>query len=142
MPVCGQTVRISPAYKDGFGSKTKRFDNIATTPYSAIHKNFYLIVCGRNNFRESSDRWGNAVQLPSAMVGYNNRRRSFVDRMSCVVSCEYSFNEDRAWPEFPQPAKVLPCDYRLGKRRPDVHEGHRTLSGYYDVFEQWYAAIE
>src|SRR6202047_3402038 len=76
------------------------------------------------------------------MIGDGNCRCAFVDGAASVVSSEDAFDDDRAAPQFANPAEVAPGHGGLGEGGGDIHERHGAFAGDDDVGERGQTAIE
>ena len=76
------------------------------------------------------------------MIGDGNCGGAFIDGAARVVSGEDAFDDDRAAPQFANPAEVAPGHGGLGEGGGDIHERHGAFAGDHDVGERGQTAIE
>jgi len=101
-----------------------------------------LASYGGDDFRKHAKRRGNSVELTAAVIGNDDGGGAVVDGAASIVGRENAFCDDRAGPEFAEPAKIFPGDDSATERGADVDERHGAFAGNDDVGERRSAAVE
>ena len=78
-------------------------------------------IYGSNHLRQRQNGSRNTIQLAPAVVRYHDCRCALIERASCIFSSENTFHDDRTWPEFANPAKIVPSDGCGGETGTDIH---------------------
>src|SRR5207253_6460681 len=66
---CGKSPHVGTSDTNGAGAQGERFENIASTPESAIDEHRDAIAHGLNHFRQTVDRCAATLGGAPAMVG-------------------------------------------------------------------------
>src|SRR6202795_95288 len=138
----GQAIGVGASAEHGAGAEAESLDDVGAAADASVHEAFGLPVDGLDDFRQGSQRRGNAIELAAAMIGDGNCRGAFVDRAARVFSSKDTFDDDGAALQFANPAEVAPGHGGFGEGGGDIHERHGAFAGDYDVGERGQTAIE
>jgi len=137
----GHAVGVGAADEDGTGAEADGFHDVATAADAAVHQDFGAAVDGGDDFGKRADGGIDGIELAPAVVGDDHGGNAFIHGAARVVSREQAFHDDRAGPDLPNPAQVVPADSGVGESRSDIHQLHRLSIGGGDVFKFGDAAI-
>src|SRR6185436_19400496 len=74
---------VGAADEHGTRAEAERFDDVAAAADAAVEEDLDASIDRRDDLGEYAQRRSDAVQLPSAVVGYHDRRRAVIDRAAC-----------------------------------------------------------
>ena len=67
-PGSGQAIGVRATAQHRASSHAERLHDVATATNTPVHKNFDATLNGLYDFRQSSQRGGNAIELPATMI--------------------------------------------------------------------------
>ena len=137
-----ETISISAADEHGAGTEAKGFDDVGAAADATVEQDFGLASYGGDDFRKHAERRGNSVELTAAVIRNDDAGGSLVDGAASIVGGENALRDDRAGPEFAEPAKIFPGDDSATERGADVDERHGAFAGNDDVGERRSPAVE
>src|SRR5256885_894579 len=136
-----ETVSVSAADEHGAGTEAKGFDDVRAAADSAVEQDFRLASDGGDDFRKHAKRRGDSVELAAAVIRNDDGGGANVDGAAGVVGGENALCDDRAGPEFAEPAKIFPGDDGATERGANIDERHGAFAGNDDVGERRSAAV-
>src|SRR6267143_2182438 len=109
----GQAVQRGAPDHDGLRTQRERLDDVGTAAEAAVDENGEALADCVRDLRQHLDRRDTGIQLPPAVIAQHDAVAAQCCGALGVRDAQYSFDQELAAPQLPDPGDVIPADGRI-----------------------------